>query len=98
MFPPTFKDLLLELGKHAVGHEVASISLLELAKLLPAFQLAEEYPSFCVLMSTGFPGLPIFQKVLVLPRSIEDPEPKLDRVARPTIITNESFVGFPLYP
>lgn len=28
---------------------------------------------------------------------IEDLEPKFDRVARPTVITNESFVGFPFF-
>lgn len=41
---PTFKDLLLELGKPVmVEHEVASIFLLELAEFLPAFQLGSEH-------------------------------------------------------
>lgn len=48
-------------------------------------------------MYTGFPS-PIRKKVLVLPRIIEDLEPKFDRVARPTFITNESFVGFLFSP
>ena len=98
MSPPTFEDLLLELGKLAVvEYKVASIFLLELAESLPAFQLAEEYPSLCSICYAGFP-LPIFEKVLVLPRVIEDVEPKFDRVAWSTVITNESFVSFPLYP
>ena len=86
----------MELGKPAMEYKVVSIFLLKLAKFLPAFQLEEEYPSFCVLSYTGFP-LPIFKKVLILPRTMEDLEPKFDRVARPTIIANERFVGVPFY-
>ena len=78
-------------------YKVVSIFLLELAKFLPAFKLMEEYPSFCILSYTGFP-FPIFKKILVLPRMLEDVEPEFDGVARPTFITNESFVGFSLYP
>jgi len=97
MSPPTFEDFLLELGKPIVEHKIASIFQLELAKFLPAFQLEKEYPSYCILCYTGFPS-PVFKKFLVLPRMLEDVETKFDRVARPTVITNESFVGFSLYP
>jgi len=94
--PSTFEDFLLEFGKLAVEYEIASVLLLELAKSLPAFQLEVENPSFRVLCYTGF-SLPKFKKVLVLPRIVEDLETKLDRVARLTVITNESFAGFPFH-
>ena len=93
----TFEDFLLEFGKFAVEYEVASIFLLELAEFLPAFQLAEVYPSLCSICYAGFP-LPIFKKVLVLPRMLEDVEPKFDWVVWSTVITNESFISLPLYP
>ena len=96
MSPSAFKDFLLKLGEPAMEYEVASILLLELAKFLPAFQLEKEYPSFCILIYTGFP-LPIFKNILVLPRIMEDLKPKFDRIARLTVITNESFMGFPFY-
>ena len=56
MSPPTFEDLLLELGKLAVvEYKVASIFLLELAKFLPAFQLNSE-DQWGALVYTGFPS------------------------------------------
>ena len=92
----TLKDCLLKFGKSVMEYEVASISLLELAKSLPAFQLSREHQLRAVVY-TRFPS-PVFKKFLVLPRMIEDLKPKFDRVARSTIIINKSVIRFPLSP
>ena len=90
------KDLLLKLEKPAMKYEVASIFLLKSAKFLPAFQLGREN-QWRIVIYTGFSS-PIFKKLLILPRIIEDFEPKFNRVARLTVIINKSVVGFSLSP
>lgn len=78
-----------------MGFEIASISLLGLAEVLPAGGLFSEYQSAQEFIRFL---LPVPKNVLVLSRIVEDVEPQFDRVARSTFIRNESFVGFPLYP
>ena len=65
--------------------------LLTSTKLLPFEQLSREYPSAW----RSFP-LPIFQDVLVL-FIVEDVKPEFNRVARSTIVFNQSFMRFFLF-
>ena len=88
---PTFKRFLMKLGKSAVEHKVASILLLEIAKSLPASQLAGKHYSGALIPINH---LSVSNSFSVLTRITEYLEPKINGIARLINIIIKSFVGF----